>query len=395
MEKRNRTQVFIVDDDPITLQLSRYRLEKEQAYEVTTFTNAEDFLMRLEDNPDIVVLDYRLPNTNGLEILRKINAASEHISCVVMSGQESAEVVVEAYKHGAKNYIIKGEQAFDELAACLQQLNTQYKLRRDLDRLREQVLDRERYWRIVGESPATLQVLRLIQKVERTELLVLITGESGTGKELVARAIHYNSPRKRKPFVAINVGAIPEDLIENELFGHEKGAFTGALSRRIGKFEEANGGTIFLDEIGEMDLAMQTKLLRILQERVVTRLGSNKEIKLDIRILAATNRNLAELVRQGKFREDLYYRLQGFLIHLPALRERDNDVIMLAKHFVKTACEKAGIPLKSFTPDVVRQMMQHPWPGNIRELQSVVERAVLLSDGPKITEEDLIFAPVV
>jgi len=265
-------------------------------------------------------------------------------------------------------------------------------LRKEVDTLREQIIDRHRYDRIIGESQAILKVLRLIQKVEKTNMLALITGESGTGKELVASAIHYNSSRKNRPFVAVNVAAIPEDLMESELFGHERGAFTGADSKRIGKFEEANDGTIFLDEIGEMDIHMQTKLLRVLQESKITRLGSNKEIPLNVRIIAATNKNLAQRVKDGKMREDLYYRLQGFLIHLPPLRERDNDILLLAKSMLRSFCDSNRIPLKSFSSDALKMMMQHPWSGNVRELKAFVERAVLISDHDIIEDDDLIFS---
>ena len=220
----------------------------------------------------------------------------------------------------------------------------------------------------------------------------MITGESGTGKELVASAIHYNSSRKNRPFVAVNVAAIPEDLIESELFGHERGAFTGADSKRIGKFEEANEGTIFLDEIGEMDINMQTKLLRVLQESKITRLGSNKEIPLNVRVIAATNKNLAQRVKDGKMREDLYYRLQGFLIHLPPLRERDNDILLLAKSMLKSFCETNRMPVKSFSKEALKAMMLHPWSGNVRELKAFIERAVLISYGVEIEDEDLIFS---
>ncbi|MFM9051713.1 MAG: sigma-54 interaction domain-containing protein, partial [Bacteroidota bacterium] len=222
-------------------------------------------------------------------------------------------------------------------------------------------------------------------------IMVLVTGQSGTGKELVAKAIHYNSPRARKPFVTVNMGAIPSDLIESELFGHEKGAFTDARERRIGKFEEANGGTIFLDEIGEMDLHLQTKLLRVLQEKEVTRIGSNKTIRLDFRVVAATNKNLANEVRAGKFREDLYYRLQGFLIHLPPLYERGDDVILLCKKFLTEFCNENRMSPISISREATRKLMEYKWPGNVRELKAVIERAAIMSENNEILVDDLIF----
>ncbi len=235
-------------------------------------------------------------------------------------------------------------------------------------------------------------MLRLIQKVEKSNVTVLITGNSGTGKELVAHAVHNNSPRRKKAFVPVNVSAIPEDLIESELFGHEKGAFTGAIERRIGKFEEAMGGTIFLDEIGDLHINFQTKLLRVLQENKICRLGSNKEISLDVRIIAATNKNLWENVKAGKFREDLFFRLQGFMIHMPPLCEREKDVLLLAKYFLKEFCRISNIPLKIFSKEAEMRLEAYPWPGNVRELKALVERAVLISDENEIKSDDLIFS---
>jgi len=237
--------------------------------------------------------------------------------------------------------------------------------------------------------------LKLIQRVEKTDTMVMITGDSGTGKELIAEAIHINSRRRKKPYVAINIAAIPANLLEDELFGHERGAFTGASGRRKGKFEEANGGTIFLDEIGEMDIQLQTKLLRVLQEKVVTRLGSNKSIKLDVRIVCATNRNLGEQVKMGNFREDLYYRIQGFLIHLPRLRDRGGDVILLAEHFLIMHCDKHGIPHKTIGGSVKESLVRHTFPGNVRELIALMERCVLMSDNDVIEEKDLIYSNVI
>jgi len=257
--------------------------------------------------------------------------------------------------------------------------------------LKEIVIDRNKYNNILGNSSPVLKVLRLIQKVEKSNIMVLVTGQSGTGKELVARAIHYNSQRARKPFVTVNMGAIPEDLIESELFGHEKGAFTDARDRRIGKFEEANEGTIFLDEIGEMDLMMQTKLLRVLQEKEVTRIGSNKSIKLDVRVIAATNKNLVQEVKEGRFREDLFYRLQGFLIHLPTLLERGDDVVLLSKNFLSDFCKENRMPNIQLSKEATKFLMDYGWPGNVRELKAVIERAAIMSENNTILPEDLVF----
>lgn len=386
------TRIFVVEDNEFFANLIRQKLELNDQYEVTLFFNGEDFRRNLHLNPDIVVLDYNLPNTNGIDLLKEIKLFNNQITTILLSGQERIEVVLQAFEEGAEEYIKKDENALQMLELKIIKHTGNVNLRKEVDTLRDQIIDRHRYDRIIGESPAILKVLRLIQKVEKTNMLALITGESGTGKELVASAIHYNSMRRNKPFVAVNVAAIPEDLIESELFGHERGAFTGADSKRIGKFEEANEGTIFLDEIGEMDVTLQTKLLRVLQENKITRLGSNKEIPLNVRVIAATNKNLAQRVKEGKMREDLYYRLQGFLIHLPPLRERGNDILLLAKTMLRQFCESNRIPLKSFSPEALKEMMKHPWSGNVRELKAFIERAVLISDGEVITEDDLVFS---
>ena len=386
------TRIFVVEDNEFFSQLIKQKLEMNDKNEVTLFHNGEDFQRNLYLNPDIVVLDYNLPNTTGIDLLKEIKNFNEEIKTILLSGQEKVDVVIEAFENGAEEYIKKDDNALQLLDLKVQKHSSSVNLRKEVDTLREQIIDRNRYDRIIGESNALLKVLRLIQKVEKTNMLALITGESGTGKELVASAIHYNSARKNRPFVAVNVAAIPEDLMESELFGHERGAFTGADSKRIGKFEEANEGTIFLDEIGEMDIHMQTKLLRVLQESKITRLGSNKEIPLNVRVIAATNKNIAQRVKDGKMREDLYYRLQGFLIHLPPLRERDNDILLLAKSMLKIFCDANRIPVKSFSSDALKAMMKHPWSGNVRELKAFIERAVLISDHDIIEEEDLIFS---
>lgn len=352
-------------------------------------------MQSLHMNPDIVSIDYSLPDMTGIDILKKVKSFNEDISTVIVSGQEKVDVVVDAYKQGASHYIIKNANAPIEFAQVVKTLSKSVGLRKEVENLRDQIIDRNRYSNVIGESGEVMKVLRLIQKVEKSNIQVLITGESGTGKEVIANTIHYNSPRKRKPFVAVNVAAIPTDLIESELFGHEKGAFTGASGRRIGKFEEANGGTIFLDEIGEMQMDLQTKLLRVLQESKVTRLGSNKEISLNVRVLAATNKNLSQRVKEGKFREDLYYRLQGFLIALPALNERGNDVLILARHFLKEFCKANHMQQMAFSQESAKALLEHQWPGNVRELKATVERAALIADSNNIEFDDLIFSEAI
>lgn len=385
------TRIFVVEDNEFFSHLIKQKLENDQR-EISLFACAETFRSSLHQNPDIVILDYNLPESNGINLLKEIKYFNQEIKTILISGQDKVEVVIEAYENGAEEYIKKDDNALTLLELKVQKHSSEVNLRKEVDLLREQIIDRNKYSRIIGESQAILKVLRLIQKVEKTNMLALITGESGTGKELVASAIHYNSERRNKPFVAVNVAAIPEDLIESELFGHERGAFTGADTKRIGKFEEANEGTIFLDEIGEMDIHMQTKLLRVLQESKITRLGSNKEIPLNVRVIAATNKNLAQRVKDGKMREDLYYRLQGFLIHLPPLRERENDLLILAKTMLQQFCTANRLPVKTFSSEALKAMMKHPWSGNVRELKAFVERSVLISDGEIIEAEDLIFS---
>ena len=302
--------------------------------------------------------------------MERIKNYNQDIQCIVVSGQEKLDVVIETYQKGAVDYIIKNDNALVNLENSVKNLCKTVKLKQENETLKDQV----------------------IQKVEKSNIMVLVTGQSGTGKELVAKSIHYNSPRARKPFVTVNMGAIPADLIESELFGHEKGAFTDARDKRIGKFEEANEGTIFLDEIGEMDLSLQTKLLRVLQEKEVTRIGSNKSIKLDVRVIAATNRNLAHEVKEGNFREDLFYRLHGFLIQLPPLYERGDDVILLSKTFLSDFCKENKMPQVSLSKEAAKFLMDYKWPGNIRELKAVIERAAIMSENNVITPEDLVFA---
>jgi DNA-binding NtrC family response regulator len=391
MESKYKVKVFVIEDDAMHFKLIKLSLD-EEVFDVSWFTNGKEFLDKLNENPEIIVLDHMLPDMSGLEILRKIHEYNTDLNVIFFSGQEDVAVVVEAYKLGAKNYIIKNQNAFIEFKNAIKNINNNLQLKKEVEYLREIVVDRKKYINLIGESAEMLKVLRLIQKVEKSTFLTLITGESGTGKELVAQAIHNNSNRGKKPFVAVNVSAIPNDLVESEIFGHEKGAFTGADSKRIGKFEEADGGTIFLDEIGDMDLQTQTKLLRVLQESKITRLGSNKEIQLDVRVLLATHKNLFNMVKEGKFREDLFYRIQGFLIDLPPLRERGNDVVVLAKHFVNEFCEKNRIPIKTIDKDAMKKIVEHTWPGNVRELKAVMERGILISDTNVINTEDLVFS---
>ena len=384
-------KIFIIEDDAMVATLIKQTLSKNPNYDLHHFESAEECMNNLHLNPDIVTIDYLLPGMNGVGLMRKIKDYNSSIMTIIVSGQESLEVVVEAYKNGAQDYILKNDNLFVNLENSINNLSMNVVLKKENEMLKDQIIDRHKYSNILGTSNATLRILKLIQKVEKSNMMVLVTGQSGTGKELVAKALHYNSPRARKNFVTVNMSAIPEELIESELFGHEKGAFTDARDRRIGKFEEAHEGTIFLDELGEMPLSLQAKLLRVLQEKEIQRIGSNKTIKLDFRMVAATNRNLATEVKEGRFREDLFYRIQGFLIHLPPLKERADDVILLAKYFLTEFANSNRSPLLQLSKEAVKFMLEYAWPGNIRELKAVIERAAILAENGTIQTEDLMF----
>lgn len=393
MEENKNIRVFMVEDDMVSGTITKNTIEKEFGFQISWYKNGASFLADISQNPEIVILDYTLPDGNGLDLYRKVREQNSDIDCIMVSGQDDVSIVVEAYKAGIKYYIVKNQSTIVELLNAVKNISSRINLKKEVEELREQIVDRSKYRNIIGESESILKVLRLIQKVEKTNVLTLITGESGTGKELVAQAIHNNSTRSRKPFVAVNLAAIPADLIESELFGHEKGAFTGAVGKRHGKFEEANGGTIFLDEIGEMDINLQTKLLRVLQENKVNRLGSNKEISIDMRVIAATNKQLSQQVKDGRFREDLYYRIQGFLIHLPPLRERGKDVMLLANSFLDDFCLKNRLGKKKYSDEAIEAMIKHNWPGNVRELKAFVERSALITSTDTINISDMIFSP--
>lgn len=384
-------KIFIIEDDMMVAALIKQTLSRFEQFECIHFTNAEDCISNMHQMPDIAIIDFNLPGMDGLELMHKIKALNPGALIVVCSGQENVEVVVDCYTQGANAYVLKNENMITNIENAVRNLSMQVTLRREVEFLKDQIIDRNKYSNIIGNSNAVLRMLRLMQKVEKNNMMVLITGQSGTGKELVAKALHYNSARARKPFVIVNMGAIPNELVESELFGHEKGAFTDARERRIGKFEEADGGTIFLDEIGEMDLGLQAKLLRVLQEKEITRIGSNKTIKLDFRMVAATNRNLAQEVKEGRFREDLFYRIQGFLIHLPPLAERGDDILLLAKHFLKEFCDQNRMSQMIISKEACKFMLEYSWPGNIRELKAVIERAALMAENNTITVDDLTF----
>jgi two-component system, NtrC family, response regulator AtoC len=384
-------KIFVVEDSEWYNKLLVYTLSMNPDYEVKSFFNGKDFLASLHEMPDIVTLDYRLPDMTGLELLEKLRLENNEAQVILISEQEDIDMVVTLLKLGASDYITKSDDVKERLLNTVRNISNGIGLRREVTTLRREVQKRYSFRNTIqGESPAIKGVFELIDKALVTNITVSISGETGTGKELVAKAIHYNSKRREKPFVAVNVAAIPSELIESELFGHEKGAFTGAAARRIGKFEEADGGTLFLDEIGEMDINMQVKLLRALQEKEIVRIGSNKPVKTDCRIIVATNRILREDVKAGRFREDLYYRLLGLPIELPPLRQRGNDILILAHHFIENFCRENDIPVKKLSEKARKKLLSYSFPGNVRELKSVVELAVTMSGEGEMEPSDLL-----
>jgi DNA-binding NtrC family response regulator len=384
-------KIFVVEDNDWYNRLLVHTLSLNPDYEIKSFVNAGDFLKCLHESPDIVTLDYRLPDMTGLELLKKIRQESQDIQVILISEQEDINTVVSLLKQGAYDYITKSEDIRDKLLNTVQNIRNGIGLKREITTLRREIQKKYSFRQsILGESAAIKAIYELIDKALGTNITVILSGETGTGKELVAKAIHYNSRRRDKSFVAVNVAAIPSELIESELFGHEKGAFTGAAFRRIGRFEEADGGTLFLDEIGEMELNFQAKMLRALQEKEIVRVGSNQPVKTDCRIIVSTNKNLKEEVKKGNFREDLYYRLLGMPIELPPLRERENDILILASHFMAQFCTENEIPPKKISLQAQKKLMSYPFPGNIRELKSVIELAVTLSVSNEIESADLV-----
>ena len=384
-------KIFVVEDDDWYNRLLVHNLSLNPDYEVISYFNGHDCLANLHQKPDLITLDYRLPDMNGIEILKAIKRENNDIQVILISEQSDIEVVVDLLKEGAYDYIVKSKDIRERLLNTVSNIRKLFYFEDELTILRREVQQKYSFQNtIIGNSKAIKKVFELIDKAVRTNITVSVTGETGTGKELVAKAIHYNSSRKNKAFIAVNVAAVPSELIESELFGHEKGAFTGAANRRIGKFEEADEGTLFLDEVAEMEKTFQAKLLRALQEKEITRVGSNKSVKTDCRIIVATNKNLLEEVRNGNFRQDLYYRLFGLTIELPPLRERGNDIPLLARHFISEFCKENDLELRELSPSALNKLMGYTFPGNIRELKSVVELAATLANGTEIKDEQIL-----
>lgn len=388
----NSFKIFVVEDDPLYGSLLEYHLTLNPDYLVEKFETAESLFKNIHKQPNVITLDYSLPDANGEEVLKRIKREYPDIPVIMISGQEDVATAVGIFKLGVYDYILKDLNTKEHLWNTILKIRENFELKEEISQLREEVKEKYTFENsIKGNSSSITRVFSLMEKASKSNITVAVYGETGTGKELVSKSIHYNSLRSNKPFVPVNVAAIPRELIESELFGYEKGAFTGAVNRRIGKFEEANGGTIFLDEIGEMELTMQAKLLRVLQEQEVTRIGGNGSVKLDVRVIIATHRNLAEEVQKGNFREDLYYRLLGLSIVLPPLRDRDKDTLILAKYFIEEYCKKNKLAKVSLSQEASQKLMAYPFPGNIRELKAVIELAVVMCTDNIIEPIDITF----
>jgi len=380
--------ILIVDDDASQRRLIEFWLQ-EDGYRTVTAEDGKAGLRAFEQRaPALVITDVRMPGMSGLDLLGKIKGDNPDIPFILITAFATVDDAVEALKLGATDYILKPLKA-DEVKLSVRRTLEQKELVDENRRLREFAGDSFRFESILAQSRRMRSILEIAAQVARRDSTVLLTGESGTGKELLAKAIHQTSLRANKPFVTVNCGALPENLAESELFGHRKGSFTGAIADRAGKFESANEGTIFLDEVGELSLSLQVKLLRVIQEREIDKVGNAHSIKVNVRILAATNRNLKNLVEDGQFREDLYYRLSVVTIDVPPLRDRQEDIPLLAQHFVKQFSDRYAIPGLSITEEALEKLGQYNWPGNVRELQNVIERVSVLARSNKIGIDEL------
>jgi DNA-binding NtrC family response regulator len=381
-------RVLVVDDEKAMVLALKGLLTKE-GYQVETAGSGEEALRSIETGDfHVVVTDLSMTGMSGMDLLERSRQIAPDLALIMMTAYGSEKIAVQAMKLGAADYVPKPFDN-DEMRVVVRRVMETALLRREHRRLLEQMQDSYRFEQIIGRSPAMQRLFEMIEKVADTDITVLIRGESGTGKELIANALHYRSPRRGKPLVKMNCAALSRELVESELFGHERGAFTGAVARREGKFEAADGGSLFLDEVGDMPLETQAKLLRAIQEKEFERVGGNQPIRVDVRLIAATNQNLETAVREKRFREDLYYRLRVVELNAPALAERREDIPLLVEHFRKEAAQRFGRKAKPFTPEALRACVDHEWKGNVRELRSTVEQALLLAPGAEITTGDL------
>ena len=384
----NRFHILVVDDEPVQREMIGGFLKK-QGFEVIAADSAERALeLFRQDAFDLVLTDQKMAEMSGLELLQAVHTINAETPVILITAFGTIEAAVAALKHGAIDYLTKPLN-LDELLYRIRQVSDRYRIINENRELREALQDRHRIEGIIGESGPMLEVLSIVRRVAPSEATVLIRGESGTGKELIAKAIHFGSPRARGPLVKVNCAALPEALLESELFGHEKGAFTGALTSRQGRFELANGGTIFLDEIGDLPLHLQAKLLRVLQEREFEKVGSSRPVRVNVRIMAASHRPLEDLIKAGQLREDLYYRLNVVTICIPPLRERRSDVALLLDHFLRQYAEKNGKTIRGLTPEGRDILLRYDYPGNVRELENIIERAVVLTRDDVIGSGDL------
>lgn len=383
-----KKRVLLIDDEARVR--TSLKMVLEPSYDIFQAADAQEGLdVFRKEGPDLVLLDVILPGTDGLAVLQTLRSESKMTPVIMLTGTKSVKTAVDAMKLGAADYLSKPFDV-EELRIVVNRALSSQELEREVKQLRAQVVQRYAFHNLIGKSPGMQEIYAKIEQVADSRTTVLITGESGTGKELVAKALHYNSARRERPFIALNCAALPETLIESELFGHEKGSFTDATARRVGQFEMANTGTLFLDEIGDLSAITQAKLLRVLQEREFTRIGGVQPIKVDVRIVTATNKNLDELVRKGLFREDLYYRINVIALYLPPLRERGEDVPLLAKHFLAKRVEEEKRPHIEFGKEALELLTRYPWPGNVREMENIVEQAFIWSqNASQITPEHL------
>jgi two-component system, NtrC family, response regulator AtoC len=380
--------IFIVDDEPAILKLITHWVQNEWEYNVRTFTNGTDLLENIYENPDLILLDIMLPDISGTDILKRIKRMNKNLPVIMLSAQGNIDVALGCIREGAFDYFPKPVDK-NRLRPAVQNAIKSFDLQRRVDELNTDLQHEYSFDNIVSADKKMQDVFKMVTKVLNNDITVLINGESGTGKELIARAVHYNGTRKNDPFVVVNSASIPRELLESELFGHERGAFTGAHQKKIGKFELANGGTIFLDEIGDMEMSLQAKILRVIQQKEFERVGGNESIKTDVRIISATNVNLKEAVINREFREDLYYRLSSFPILIPPLRERRGDIVILINHFLAEFDKKMDKDVKHITKAALKLLYDYDWPGNVRELENTIERCMILTDEDKIDVEVL------